>query len=95
MHRSLNTTDFQRLPFPEPQLRAIQGTVQFLVPGSVTPLGSPRGAKASAMLYTLVETAKAAGLEPLAAPRCGNRQVRAGQVHELVENLVLKRAQTR
>jgi transposase len=28
--------------------------------------GSPRGAEASAMLYTLVETAKAAGLEPRA-----------------------------
>ncbi|WP_019571031.1 transposase domain-containing protein, partial [Thioalkalivibrio sp. ALE11] len=28
--------------------------------------GSPKGAETSAMLYTLVETAKAAGLEPRA-----------------------------
>ena len=28
--------------------------------------GSPRGAQASAMLYTLIETAKANGLEPRA-----------------------------
>jgi len=38
MRRSLKTTDFQRLPFPEPHPRAIHGAVQFLVPSGRLPL---------------------------------------------------------